>query len=351
MANLVCELCGSKEIVKEGELFVCKGCGCRYTLEQAKNLIAAQQSEVQEKSNNLNNLYVLARRALESKDYEKAEAYYLQILLTEPDDWEATFYSILAGARVHAKKYPEGALTQLCERLSPIYGLIMKAFPDKRTQCEKLNEVITGVNLFIQDYSVRRGKAENRHTNRGTVYIRNLLWDCGDNIVKTFGDDEVYDKITVDLWKRGVKVAMELLDYIRKTNAQNPYYMFAEDKNAENYVAKIKHYNDKIKQKDPTYIPPQIKATKSGCYVATCVYGSYDCAEVWTLRRYRDNTLAATRSGRAFIRLYYALSPTIVKVFGKKKWFRKIFKKKLDKKVERLQKQGVESTPYKDREW
>lgn len=31
-----------------------------------------------------------------------------------------------------------------------------------------------------------------------------------------------------------------------------------------------------------------------GCYVATAVYGSYDCPQVWTLRRFRDNTLAAT---------------------------------------------------------
>ncbi|NLX93020.1 MAG: hypothetical protein GXZ02_03995, partial [Clostridiales bacterium] len=38
-----------------------------------------------------------------------------------------------------------------------------------------------------------------------------------------------------------------------------------------------------------------------GCYVATAVYGSYDCPQVWTLRRYRDYTLAETWYGRAFI--------------------------------------------------
>ncbi len=43
---------------------------------------------------------------------------------------------------------------------------------------------------------------------------------------------------------------------------------------------------------------------KQGCYVATAVYGSYDCPEVWTLRRYRDNTLAETWYGRVFIKLY-----------------------------------------------
>ena len=43
---------------------------------------------------------------------------------------------------------------------------------------------------------------------------------------------------------------------------------------------------------------------KAGCYVATAVYGSYDCPQVWTLRRFRDHTLAASWYGRAFIRAY-----------------------------------------------
>ena len=34
--------------------------------------------------------------------------------------------------------------------------------------------------------------------------------------------------------------------------------------------------------------------SSGGCYVATAVYGSYDCPQVWTLRRYRDDTLAET---------------------------------------------------------
>ena len=81
------------------------------------------------------------------------------------------------------------------------------------------------------------------------------------------------------------------------------------------------------------------------------MYGSYDCPEVWTLRRYRDNTLASTWYGRAFIHIYYAISPTLVKWFGKTKWFKKMWKGKLDKMVAKLQAEGVENTPYNDKEW
>ena len=93
------------------------------------------------------------------------------------------------------------------------------------------------------------------------------------------------------------------------------------------------------------------KKLSSGCYVATCVYGSYDCPEVWTLRRYRDNTLAETWYGRAFIRTYYSVSPTIVKLFGDTKWFKKMWREKLDKMIADLQAKGVENTPYQDKNW
>lgn len=88
--------------------------------------------------------------------------------------------------------------------------------------------------------------------------------------------------------------------------------------------------------------------SKSGCYVATCVYGSYDCPPVWTLRRFRDNDLSKSVLGRAFIRIYYSVSPTIVKLFGNYAWFHKMWKKPLDRLVEKLQNNGVENTPYDD---
>ena len=91
------------------------------------------------------------------------------------------------------------------------------------------------------------------------------------------------------------------------------------------------------------------KNNDNGCYIATCVYGSYDCPQVWTLRRFRDYTLDETWYGRAFIKCYYAISPTLVKWFGETKWFRKFWKSKLDKMVANLNRKGVEDTHYIDK--
>ena len=89
----------------------------------------------------------------------------------------------------------------------------------------------------------------------------------------------------------------------------------------------------------------------SACYVATAVYGSYDCPQVWTLRRFRDYKLAKTWYGRAFIHTYYAISPTIVKWFGETNWFKSFWRGKLDRMVKKLQARGFEDTPYDDLMW
>ena len=131
--------------------------------------------------------------------------------------------------------------------------------------------------------------------------------------------------------------------------------------------SKLKELRDtysRLQKLDPDFkIPPMPREegyklknsgtnnSSGGCYVATAVYGSYDCPEVWTLRRYRDNTLAESWYGRAFIHTYYAVSPSLVKWFGDTDWFRNMWKPKLDKMVQKLNKAGISGAPYQDRSW
>ena len=110
-------------------------------------------------------------------------------------------------------------------------------------------------------------------------------------------------------------------------------------------------YMDGSKETIPSSAIEIVNKKSGGCYVATCVYGSYDCPQVWTLRRYRDNTLASTWYGRAFIKTYYAISPTLVSWFGHTAWFKKLWKNKLDRMIQRLKNEGVADTQYEDQEW
>lgn len=123
----------------------------------------------------------------------------------------------------------------------------------------------------------------------------------------------------------------------------------AEESKADANV--INAIQQQIKALDPNYQIPKKQTSSEGCYIATAVYGSYDCPQVWTLRRYRDYTLAQTWYGRTFIRTYYAISPTLVKWFGHTNWFRNMWKPRLDRMVRKLNDKGVSDTPYQDKKW
>lgn len=125
---------------------------------------------------------------------------------------------------------------------------------------------------------------------------------------------------------------------------------YAEEPEKTQYSNEVNSVVDSIK----AYTTSQQKANNSSngsCYVATAVYGSYDCPEVWTLRRFRDFTLSKTWYGRAFVRAYYFISPSLVKMFGHTKWFKNIWRGPLDRMVETLQHNGISNTPYEDKKW
>ena len=94
---------------------------------------------------------------------------------------------------------------------------------------------------------------------------------------------------------------------------------------------------------------PKKKRKKSGCYVAICVYGTYDCPQLWVLRRFRDDILEQSWFGRRFISLYYAISPTLVKLFGGSRTITTHWRRILDPFVECLREKGVQDTPYIDK--
>lgn len=180
---------------------------------------------------------------------------------------------------------------------------------------------------------------------RSNSYIYNahrisykLLNEFGD-LTLTIGGNEYLNDICIPSWRLALK-------YCKMVMERSLYDFWKKEVEQD-----LHQIEEKLSQYDSEYKKQEENSQTGGCYIATCVYGSYDCPQVWTLRRYRDNTLGTTWYGRAFIRIYYAISPTLVKWFGKTKWFKKMWKGKLDKKVKKLNDNGVESTPYDDKKW
>ena len=64
---------------------------------------------------------------------------------------------------------------------------------------------------------------------------------------------------------------------------------------------------------------------KPNCFIASAVYGE-SSYEVMVLREFRDNTLRNNFFGRAFISVYYALSPGIARISRRSKFVRDFLK-------------------------
>ena len=99
---------------------------------------------------------------------------------------------------------------------------------------------------------------------------------------------------------------------------------------------------------EPSYKDKLAMPKKQKCYIATCVYKSYETKELYVLRRYRDKHLRRTWHGRLFIKFYYFNAPIVIKLFGRFKWFNKIWRKYLDRKVKKLIKKGYLDSYYED---
>ena len=82
-----------------------------------------------------------------------------------------------------------------------------------------------------------------------------------------------------------------------------------------------------------TSIPSNSSVPKKseGCFIATMVYGHYDHPQVLVLRRYRDNRLLTNRLGRIFVKLYYWVSPKLVRILHNHKYINTGIRRILDK--------------------
>lgn len=104
MKQLTCEMCGSTDLIKDGGVFVCQSCGCKYSIEEAKRMMIEGTVDVQGTVKVDNSVFVEkylanARRAKEKEDWEETEKYYNMVEQNDPDNIEAIFYSAYGKAK------------------------------------------------------------------------------------------------------------------------------------------------------------------------------------------------------------------------------------------------------------
>lgn len=353
MKQLTCEMCGSTDLLKQDGVFICQSCGTKYSIEEAKKMMVEGTVDVTgstvkvDTSDELANLYELARRAKDADNAENAAKYYEMILLKEPTNWEAAFYSVYFQAEQCKLAEVGLACRSIVNCIPSVLQLIHDHVDGEENQIKCLQEVQSKsfkiASTFL--HAAYKYALISKNTNR---YIQDertakqIVSTVGDGIYSIWGDSSKgVQEVFVTAWKN--VVFLNSPEIGGDLGIHNSVSVKCKEL--------IQQYTQKIQNYEKDYASPKADGSNGGCYVATAVYGSYDCPQVWTLRRYRDYTLAETWYGRAFVHAYYAISPTLVKWFGHTEWFKKMWKGRLDRMVANLNAEGVEDTPYDDKVW
>lgn len=341
MKQLTCEMCGGVDLIKTDGYFVCQHCNTKYTVEEAKKMMIEGTVDVQGTVKVDNSAFVEkylanARRAKQKEDWDEVEKYYNMVEQNDPTNIEAIFYSSYAKAIISLTDSADFLKRQQkFEVFTKSIEIIDDYYDAEKT--DFLKPIIIGMSNDIIAF-----------TNHNFLYNQNNGSDAWRTRKLFFAVEQKFVESIENIIKKDEQAYLYRLlvkHYNRLISNKNEISDFRKP-----YIDKLKAANMKLQTLDPSYKPAEVPEAK-GCYVATAVYGSYDCPQVWTLRRYRDYTLAETWYGRAFIRTYYAISPTLVEWFGHTEWFKKMWKGKLDRMVKKLQENGVEGTPYEDKNW
>lgn len=361
MKPLTCEMCGSTNLIKQDGVFVCQSCGTKYSLEEAKKMMVEGTVDVTgtvkiDTSSELANLYELARRAREDNNSENAQKFYDQILIKDPKSWEANFFSVYYKAMSCKIIEISSAGSSVTNCITSTLKLISENVLGTDLQEKSVQEI----QIYSSIIATMLCDASKSHYMGIDWEIRSQYRDeyierCfnGFGILISFGEvcETIFPNKFELLRAQSYKDACEL--YVEMAKCLGGDYNTILNNLFGKHFDLIKKYFPDWEK--PVYNAPINSNTNTnnsgGCYVATAVYGSYDCPQVWTLRRFRDYTLAETWYGRAFVKIYYAVSPTLVKWFGTTNWFRNLWRKPLDRMVSKLNQQGVDNSPYCDRIW
>ena len=354
MKALTCEMCGSTNLIKKDGVFVCQSCGTQYYVEEDKKMMVEGTVDVKgtvkvdTSDDELENLYLIAHRVKDSGDNEIAAKFYGMILDKDPQSWEANFYAVYFNAISCKIGEIWDAAKSLDDCIESVLQLVRTNVTDKEEQSLVIEELKLRFSFaanLLADAAKKHydGISKLKKADFTQEYLDNaskcssMLYFLGSMVELYFKGK--YGEASAYLWKEGIKIHNQYL----------PYLAYREENKDI-----MKEYADKIRKYEADYQLPQFNRPIiliGGCYVATAVYGSYDCPQVWTLRRYRDYTLVKTWYGRAFVKTYYTISPTLVKWFGETSWFKSIGRKFLDKKVKKLNEDGVSDTKYCDKQW
>jgi len=270
MKQLTCEMCGGTDLLKQDGVFVCQSCGMKYSVEEAKKMMIEGTVDVQgtvkvDSSDELENLYQIARRAKSDDNSENAAKYYDMILIKDHTSWEAAFYTVYFKAKQSNILNMYSAIVSVDNCLKGVFESIKNNVKNVEEQVEAVKDIINSVSVFATltlttalnhydgiDSSIK-DKYFNETVSRCNASIA-LMYNCGDLIDKLFDFAEL-KKQAANAWELGITInrmrkytaIKELTDhYIEKmvNVALNNSHVYTKSE-----LEKIREYPEKVRNK------------------------------------------------------------------------------------------------------
>lgn len=86
----------------------------------------------------------------------------------------------------------------------------------------------------------------------------------------------------------------------------------------------------------PSSNPTSSSQKSEGCYIATMAYGDYNHPQVLKLREFRDNVLLKSTLGQIFVKIYYFVSPKLVRLLRGHNRINQLIRRTLDSVIDWL---------------
>lgn len=263
MKQLTCEMCGSTDLMKQGGVFVCQACGCKYSVEEAKKMMIEGKVDVSgstvkvDTTAELSNLYQIARRAKSDNDGEKAIRYYDMVLMKDPASWEAYFF--LAYFRSMECKIAgiQSAAVSLSNCEDTVLKMIRTHVPEEEQEeavAEVVRYSIHAANVlsngakrhFDEISSDIRYKYQQEYVDRASS-ARDMCYNCGTQVDRIFGDKPKIAPYAADAWKAGIKIHTALLPRFALQDANKATITSYAEKVGKYDGAYLNSYRLKIK--------------------------------------------------------------------------------------------------------
>lgn len=192
MKQLVCEMCGCNDLLKQDGVFVCQSCGCKYSVEEAKKMMAGIDSTPAPKNSaQLENLLTLARSSFDSKNYAQAEQFCNQVIALDGINYDAWK---LKGESINYQINPKN------RRILEVFNCLITSYRilDDEQKAEKKHDILFSLKTCFEsevEFWINQFEAQ-RPTNEALANVQDAYIDAYDKMSGAFcelGFEEMKD--------------------------------------------------------------------------------------------------------------------------------------------------------------